>query len=137
MYNIFTNSVEFSPIKDLTITGESLFVKTPFDFSNDFTEWSNGYAFTAKYELTEKVSLYSNYNYYQAQQLPNTPPIAWQLKHTTDVSVGVNYHQDNWQLAAEIHKIQGGRWSMPADYRADPDSYKNWYMVGVNFVYFF
>lgn len=135
--NMFINSVEFNPFDKFTFTGESLFVKTPINFNNDFTKWSNGYSFTGKYELTDKINVYANYNYYQSQHIPFTPEQKWQYQNTTDVSIGINYHENKWQVGAEIHKIQGGRWANPNDYFSDPNSFKNWYMIGVNFAYFF
>jgi hypothetical protein len=136
-FDIFLNSVEYDITDKLTVSGESIFVKSYFNSYDDIKQWSNGYSFSANYEITENLSTRVNYNYYNSQQLQNTPTIPWYLKHTTDVNVGLNYHRDNWMIGVEGHMIQGGRWAMPDDFRADPTSYKEWYMVGVNAVYFF
>jgi hypothetical protein len=135
--NIYLAGIEYSPTDKLTFIGETLFIKAFFNTLSHVEKWSNGYSFTAKYDLTEYTTPYINYNYYHSQHVDRTPPIPWQYEHTSDINAGINYHHDNWQVGIEAHYIQGGRWTMPNDFNSNPAAYKDWTMVGVNFAYFF
>lgn len=135
--DIFLAGVEYSPTDKLTLIGESIFVKGFFNKYSKIQNWSNGYSLTAKYDLNEYVTLYSNYNYYNSQPVSKLVVSPWQYQHTSDINVGLNYHHQNWQVGIEGHYIQGGRWTMPNDFKSNPDGYKNWTMIGINFTYFF
>lgn len=116
-----------------TLSFESLLFK-PF-----YAEWGQtnklswGHSFTVKYELTEKIDIYSNYNYYHT----NTPPKYSWFANTHDASIGARYHEKNWQVGIETHYVNGGRWVDPDNFQANPSDYKSWMMIGANFTYFF
>jgi len=134
--NIFVNSLEYT-WRDLTVSAESIMVKTFFNKWNSPGQWSDGYSFGLRYEATENISLYTNYNYYHSQQIKNLPPSPYTTIHTGDINFGANYHKDNWMIGVEAHKIQGGRWALPENYNADRGAYENWWIIATNFAYFF
>jgi hypothetical protein len=134
--NIFVNSLEYT-WRDLTLSAEDIRVKTFFNEWDSPGQWSGGYSFSARYEITEHVSGYANYNFYHSQQLKNLPTPPYTTIHTGDINFGLNYHRDNWMIGLEAHKIQGGRWALPENYNADPGAYENWWMIATNFVYSF
>ena len=113
-------------------SAESLIVK-PF-----YTEWlqnnSIGYSLTLSKDISEHITLYTNYNKYESN--PLRPTVSW-YQTTEDINVGLNYHEKNWMIGAEVHHINGGRWVNPSDFREDPTAYKEWWMFGINAVYFF
>jgi len=118
--------------KDWTFSAEHLYLK-PF-YTNWFTDYnSQGLSFTIRKEITEHVSLYTNYNQYTTKPLVSTP----YHEYSKDINIGVNYHQKNWMIGAEVHHINGSRWMNPADYVNNNSDYKEWWMVGLNAVYFF
>jgi hypothetical protein len=124
-------------IDSFTFSAETLVIKPGLVNSwRETDRFSYGTSYTAQYEVDENVKLYTNYNYYYTAALGRSKPPYW-FTHTHDVSVGVNYHQNDWQVSAEVHKVQGGRWVSYNNWIEDPESYKDWYMVGVNAVYFF
>lgn len=134
--NIFVNSLEYT-WKDLTLSAEDIRVKTFFNEWNSPGQWSGGYSFTGRYEINDNISTYVNYNYYHSQQLKNLPISPYTTIHTNDINFGVNYHQDDWMIGLEAHKIQGGRWALPENYNADRGAYENWWIITTNFAYFF
>lgn len=108
-----------------TISAESIMFKPFFAEWGDASNWSFGQSYTLKYELNGHINLYSNYNNYKGRM------------ESHDVSIGVNYHRNKWMMSAEIHHINGGRWVDVESYNQNQDAYKEWYMIGVNAVYFF
>lgn len=135
--NIFVNSVQYSATDKLTLTAEAISVKTPVNRDNNIFNWPYGYSFTAKYDVTDKVAVYSNYNYYKSPRVAGTPIKPWYAIMATDASVGVNYHENKWQIGAEAHYLQGGRWVNPQDFKSNPEGFKEWWLIGINFTYFF
>lgn len=135
IFYLFTNSVEYT-WKDLTLTGEYLLVKGTLNDWDNVAQWSSGYLLSAKYELTNYLSVYTNYNQYNTH-IPGLPPFPQALAVTSDINGGINYHRDDWQIGLEAHRIQGARWMNADDYKSDPNGYDTWWMVGMNFVYFF
>jgi hypothetical protein len=106
-----------------------------------FGEWFNsdensiGVSFTAEYELTDHLSLRTNYNKFKSLPVKN-PSQPW-YRRAEDANIGLNYHQDNWMIGMEYHHINGGRTVFPDDWNQDPDSYREWHMIGINAAYFF
>jgi len=114
------------------VSAEMLIVKP--QFLKWFQDNPMGYSFSVSKEISEHVSIYANYNKYESQ--PLRPTYSW-FKTTEDVSVGVNYHHKQWMVGAEVHHVNGGRWLKPSEFFQNPNDYKEWWMVGVNVVYFF
>lgn len=116
-----------------TFSAESLLVK-PFygDWINK--KHSKGLSFTLSKEITDEISVYTNYNEYKSA--PVQTPYEW-YPDAKDLNFGVNYHKDSWMVGAEVHHINGGRWADPFDFKKNPYDYKDWWMIGVNAVYFF
>lgn len=123
-------------LQDWTLSSEYLI------FKPDFVNWSQsknlsyGTSQTIRYEVNDNVSVYTNYNYYRSSGLgqKNVPSY---LTHTHDASVGVNYHRDDWMIGIEGHRVEGGRWLDPIDRQNNGTNLDEWYMIGVNAVYFF
>ena len=115
----------------LTLSAEALLINT------FFTEWDNFYShgtsYTAKYEFSDKIDLRINYNYYYTPALQRNK---W-LQNTNDINIGINYHEDDWMIGAEVHQVNGARWTNPADQSRGQEEYDNWYIFAINAVYFF
>jgi len=136
IYDIFINSLQYS-YENLTVSLEDIRVGAFFNSVSSIDQWSYGDSITLKYDVDDNISVYTNYNNYNSGHIANTPQLPWYYENVHDGSVGINYHKDNWMIGVEAHKIQGGRWVEPQDFNADPNAYKNWYMIAVNAVYFF
>jgi hypothetical protein len=129
---IWTNSLKYVH-NDWTFSAESILVQ-PF-FAEKTSQLGLGLSFTAQYELTEHTALMVNYNEYRSGK-PRASAQPW-YNYAKDINIGVTYHRDKWLVGAQIHRINGGRWVDNNDWNADPNSYKEWWMVGINAVYFF
>lgn len=130
------NNGFISKIDDFTLSGEVLMVK-PFvaDWFNS-NETNFGVSVTGRYEVTEHISMYTNYNEYNsAKRYNGTKPA--HLTGAKDINFGINYHEKDWMVGAEIHHVNGSRWLNPGDTNNNPDAYKEWYMIGINAAYFF
>lgn len=138
IFHLFNNSLQYTWDK-LTLTGEHIFVKGTLNKWDEPKNWSYGWTVTAKYELTDNVSIYTNYNQYVSKlaKLNSMIKTPQNLATTSDINGGINYHRDDWQIGLEAHRIQGARWMNADDYKSDPNGYDTWWMVGMNFVYFF
>ena len=139
VFFLFNNSIQYT-WNDLTLTGEHMLVKGTINEWNRPSLWSNGWSVSAKYEITEYLSTYINYNQYNSQiskLSPLIPPSPGNLSTTGDLNGGFNYHRDDWQFGIEAHRIQGARWMYSSDYKSDPSGYDTWWMIGMNVAYFF
>ena len=139
IFHLFNNSLQYTWRDKLILTGEHIFVKGSLNEWDEPKNWSYGWTVSAKYELTEYLSIYTNYNQYVSKisklnSLIKTPQ---NLATTSDINGGFNYHRDDWQIGIEAHRIQGARWMNSDDYKSDPNGYDTWWMVGMNFAYFF
>ncbi|MEM2159389.1 MAG: hypothetical protein QXN55_00355 [Candidatus Nitrosotenuis sp.] len=120
------------------ISGEAIWFKT---FDQTWTKGSNlsgpnskGFSLTTSYDITDNLTACLNYNEYDAGYVPPKSP--W-LHYAKDINAGITYHEDNWQVSVEGHHINGGRWVSPNEKARDPNAFRNWWIVGVQAVYFF
>ena len=120
---------------DWTLSAEMMILKPFFGAWFNSDKHALGVSYTAEYEINENVSVRANYNSYKTPP-KKYPPQPW-YTYADDSNIGVNYHRDNWMISAEVHHINGGRWVDPTDWAQNPNSYKEWWMVGLNAVYFF
>lgn len=139
IFHLFNNSLQYTLWNKLTLTGEHLFVKGTLNQWDEPKNWSYGWSVSAKYEVTDNISIYTNYNEYisKISKLNSMIKTPSNLATTSDINGGINYHRDDWQIGVEAHHIHGARWMNSDDYKSDPSGYENWWMVGMNFVYFF
>jgi hypothetical protein len=130
-----TSGIEYKG-ENFVLAAESTMVKPSYMKWSQVGEFYKGYSLTGSYEFTDNITGRINYNEYnnKSDLLKGLPD---HYMYAKDINVGVNYHKDNWQVGAEVHKINGGRWLNQQEFLANPSSYKEWYMVGINIVYFF
>lgn len=95
---------------------------------------SSGFSLTTSYDITENITGRINYNEYDAGFVNKKTP--W-LSYARDLNVGLNWHDGHWQVGVEGHHINGARWVASDVRNANPDAFKDWWMIATNVVYFF
>lgn len=118
-----------------TLSSEILIVKSFYNqwFANNH---STGTSYTIQRELTENISATINYNQFISSFSKKNYAIPWNF-YSKDLNLGLNYHEDHWMVGLDVHHLNGGRWVDPIEFSQNPTSYKDWWMVGMNVVYFF
>ena len=120
----------------LTLSAEAISVKPFFASWGDFNDFSLGTSYTGIYEINDNLNFRVNYNEYSVSHATRSTTIPWN-NDTRDINFGFNIHKDKWMVGIEAHHINGGRWANVADYTADPNAYKDWWMIATNFAYYF
>ena len=127
--------IEYSWDK-LNLSAEAMSIKPFFSTWGDFEDHSYGISYTGIYEINDNLNFRVNYNEYLVSHATASKTIPWN-NDTKDINFGFNIHEDKWMFGIEAHHINGGRWANVADYVADPNAYKDWWMIATNFAYYF
>ena len=128
----FTAGVEWA-LDDWTFSWEGQATK------RDGVSWTNtqnlafGNSFTVAYDIDNNFTARINYNRYHSSAKVTLP----QQKYNHDLNLGLDWHSGQWMANVEAHWIQGGRIVDANNYNANPEDYKNFYVFGMNLVYFF
>lgn len=99
---------------------------------------SYGFSATAQYDITDYVTIHTNYNRYQAilDDATKSKIKSLHTTHSHDVSVGVSLHQNEWELRTEFHAAKGSVWVAFA--KSPTPEYADWWHYGaVSLVYHF
>ena len=97
---------------------------------------------TIEYDITENISIRTNYNQYRSPETPgrttqNRVPDAQLQTYSKDVNVGIGWHKGQWLMNIQADYVQGGRLVDPYNFIENPTNYKQFWIVGTNLVYFF
>lgn len=121
----------------LTLSGEIFIFRSAIKDWTDVSTLSRGYSVGGRYQITPNIDIYSNYNDYNPTSRNALPsPTPW-IRTYKDLSVGFNYHIDNWMFQLEGHHIKGARVIDSSDVGTSPGDYKDWWLTGFNVVYSF
>jgi hypothetical protein len=91
-----------------------------------------GTSTTVEYDVTDNIALRFNYNNYKSR-LPSTFP---QGAYFKDINAGINWHDGHWMVNVEGHYDRGGKTVDADNYNNAPADYKQYFVTGVNVVYF-
>ena len=86
-----------------------------------------GMSTTGIYNFHPMFSLRANWNQY------NSPA----SKHQIDYNLGINFHRNSYMANLEGHYIRGGSLVDHNELVLDSRSFDNYYVIGMNFAYFF
>lgn len=89
---------------------------------------------TVEYELNEHWVVRGNYNQYRTPHDIDAPEIA---RYYKDINFGVGWRYNNLMINAQVNYIQGGRLVAPNNVFDKPSDYDNYFVTGMNIVYFF
>lgn len=92
-----------------------------------------GTSTSVEYDITDNVTLRANYNQYRTPH-DQGPQVS---RYSQDMNVGANWHSGNYMVGVQVNYIKGGRLVDAENVYAHPEEYKNFWIVGLNAVYFF
>ena len=134
-----TTGIEYR-INNFIIAGEGIWFKSADRDWFPIGDLHRGLSITGTYQITEHTDIRINYNEYRSQKADLFYAAAPWMGYSTDLNLGFNYHRNNWMVQAEGHYIQGGRTVDTVDVTRggnNLEAYKDWWMIGMNVVYFF
>ena len=118
--------------ENLTLSVEGLCTRKPKG-SWAFSQLYCGISPSIEYDIDENWSVRMNYNQYSTPLLYS--PVQTQ-NFSRDLNIGVGWHMGNWVANLQADYIRGGRLVDPANLLNNPYGYKEFYVVGMNLVYF-
>lgn len=116
---------------DLTLSLEGMVVMK-------YTNNSYGLSATAQYDVSERITVHTNYNRYKAI-FKDSSDANKRLEYATnshDISVGVSIHQNEWEVRTEIHTAKGSVW-VDFNEARNPEFADWWHYGAVSVVYHF